>query len=312
MNRRAIALTAGLLFLLFALLYAYGSDRLRPPPTTPVVATQSPVADALPTATAAVTATTAAASAPAVPTPPAQSDVPRYGYQIVNVWPHDSSSFTQGLVYQDGVFYESGGRYEASTLRRVDPESGQVLEKVDVPREYFAEGLTLWQDKLIQLTWREQTGFVYDQATLAQTGVFTYPTEGWGITHDGTHRIVSDGTPIIYFWDPETFTESSRITVTYQGQPVAPINELEYVNGEIFANLWQSDLIVRIDPATGNITGIIELPGLLQTAPAGQTPVDVLNGIAYDPAGDRLFVTGKWWPWLFEIDLVPLPAPAQP
>ena len=312
MNRRAIAITAGLLFLLFALLYAYGSDRLRPPPATPVVATQAPGADALPTATAPATATPVAAGTSAVQTPPSQSDVPRYGYQIVNTWPHDSSSFTQGLVYHDGVFYESGGRYEASTLRRVDPESGQVLEKIEVPREYFAEGLTLWQDQLIQLTWREQTGFVYDQATLAQTGVFTYPTEGWGITHDGTHLIVSDGTPVIYFWDPETFTESSRITVTYQSQPVAQINELEYVNGEILANLWQSDLIVRIDPATGNITGIIELPGLLQTAPAGQTPVDVLNGIAYDPAGDRLFVTGKWWPWLFEIDLVPLPPPAQP
>jgi len=311
MNRRAIAITAGILFLLFALVYAYGSNRLQPAPAQPIAAL-APTAGETPATVVPATATTAAVPAPAVQTPPAPAAVPRYGYQIVNTWPHDAASFTQGLVYQDGFFFESGGQYGQSTLRRVLPESGQVLEKIEVPPAYFAEGLTLWQDKLIQLTWREQTGFVYDRATLAQTGVFTYPTEGWGITHDGARLIVSDGTPLLYFWDPVTLTESGRITVTYQGQPVNEINELEYVNGEIFANIWQTDLIVRIDPATGKITGIIELPGLLQTAPTGQTPVDVLNGIAYDPEGDRLFVTGKWWPWLFEIDLVPIAAAVQP
>ena len=176
---------------------------------------------------------------------------------------------------------------------------------MDLAPDYFGEGITLFGDRIIQLTWQSNVGFVYDRATFSETQRFTYPTEGWGITHDGTRLIVSDGTPTIYFWDPATLQETSRITVTYLGQPVPRLNELEYIDGEIFANVWQSNQIARIDPATGVVTGVIDLTGLLDRAPPATQPVDVLNGIAYDAEQDRLFVTGKLWPAVFEIRLVP-------
>ncbi len=231
----------------------------------------------------------------------------RMTYQVVNVYPHDPAAFTQGLIYLDGYLYESTGLYGESSLRKVDLETGAVLQELDLDPDYFAEGLTEWEQTLVQLTWREQTGFVYALDDLTLTGQFQYPTEGWGLTHDGTRLIMSDGTNNLYFLNPETFEEEGRVPVTYAGDPIYALNELEFILGEVFANIWQTDMIVRIDPDTGAVTGSIDLGGLL---PEGSetSGADVLNGIAYDAAQDRLFVTGKLWPYLFEIVLVP----AQP
>jgi glutamine cyclotransferase len=227
-----------------------------------------------------------------------------YTYEVVDVLPHDQAAWTQGLIYTDSVFYEGTGRNGASSLRKVDPQTGQVLQQVDLTPEYFGEGITLFGDIFYQLTWTNTVGFMYDRA-FTEIGRFDYPTQGWGITHDGTQLIVSDGTPTLYFWDPATLQETGRITVTYLGQPVPQLNELEYIDGEIFANVWLSDYIVRIDPKTGVINGVIDLTGLLASAPPPPQPVDVLNGIAYDAEQGRLFVTGKYWPAVFEIRLVP-------
>lgn len=226
-----------------------------------------------------------------------------YGYRVVNAYPHDSRAYTQGLIYRDGVLYESTGLNGRSTLRKVRLETGEVLQEHRLEAKYFGEGLTDWNGRLIQLTWQTNVGFVYDLATFKPVGQFTYPGEGWGITHDGTRLIMSDGHPNgqLRFLDPASFTERGRLTVRDQGRPVSNLNELEFVNGEIFANIYQTDRIARIDPASGRVTGWIDLAGLL--APADRAGVDVLNGIAYDAAGDRLFVTGKLWPRLFEIRL---------
>jgi glutamine cyclotransferase len=228
-----------------------------------------------------------------------------YTFEVVDVLPHDPAAFTQGLIYTDGVFYEGTGRNGTSSLRKVDPETGQVLQQVDLAQEYFGEGITLFGDRIYQLTWQSNVGFVYDRATFSETRRFTYPTEGWGITHDGTQLIVSDGTPTLYFWDPATLQETGRITVTYLGQPVPRLNELEYIDGRVYANVWQTDQIARIDPANGVVDGVIDLTGLLAYAPPPPQPADVLNGIAYDAERERLFVTGKYWPAVFEIRLVP-------
>ena len=234
---------------------------------------------------------------------------PWYTYQVVQVLPHDIHAFTQGLVYTDGVFYEGTGLNGRSWLRKVDPATGQVQQQQQLSDEYFGEGVAVLGDKIYQLTWKNGAGFVYDRNTFAELGRFTYPTEGWGITDDGTQLIVSDGTPNLYFWDPATLQETGRITVTYQSQLVPQLNELEYIDGEIFANVWQTNYIVRIDPTTGNVTGVIDLEGLLDYAPPLVAPVDVLNGIAYDAEQDRLFVTGKFWPAIFEIELVQVQQP---
>jgi glutamine cyclotransferase len=224
-----------------------------------------------------------------------------YGYRVVARYHHDSNAFTQGLVYRDGVLYESTGLEGRSSLRKVELATGRVLQQRPVARAYFAEGLTDWHDRLIQLTWQSNVAFAYDLATFAPLRTFSYEGEGWGLTHDGTHLIMSDGSADLRFLDPTTFRETKRITVRDRGKPVNELNELEMVKGEIFANVWQTDRICRIDPATGRVVGWIDLGGLLP--PAERAGVDVLNGIAYDAARDRLFVTGKLWPTLFEIEL---------
>ena len=235
---------------------------------------------------------------------------PEYGFKVVRRFPHDTGAFTEGLLYLKGDLYESTGLEGRSAIRKVKLVTGAVLQERIVPPQYFGEGLVNWKNRLVSLTWRSQVGFIYDLATLAVTGRFAYPGEGWALTQDGRRLIMSDGTPQLRFLDPETLRETGRITVTDEGRPVRNLNELEWVKGEIYANIWLTDRIVRIDPATGKVTGWIDLRGLLPPADyvAGQT--DVLNGIAYDAAGDRLFVTGKMWPALFQIELVRKPAPA--
>ena len=242
------------------------------------------------------------------PTPPisilALPSVPMLTYKVVNTYPHDRAAFTEGLVMDGGELYEGTGMNGQSSLRRVDLESGKVLQNVALDPQYFGEGVTVWKDQIIQLTWQSHTGFVYDKGSFKLLKTFNYPSEGWGLTHDATSLIMSDGTPTIRFLDPVTFQETKRITVTDKGQPVSNLNELEYVRGEILANVWQTDRIARISPETGTVIGWIDLGGLLSLADR-QQPVDVLNGIAYDAEHDRLFVTGKLWPKLFEITLVP-------
>jgi glutaminyl-peptide cyclotransferase len=222
---------------------------------------------------------------------------------VINIYPHDPSAFTQGLIYTNGVLYESTGLNGRSSLRRVALETGEVLQRRDIPQEYFAEGLTLFDDRLIQLTWQNRVGFVYDQDTFQPTGTFSYTSEGWGITHDSSQLIMSDGSATLRFLDPQTFEVQRAVTVTSDGQPVVRLNELEYVNGEVWANVWQTDLVARVDPQTGRVLSWIDLSGLL--TPEERASTDVLNGIAYDAASERLFVTGKLWPKLFEIRLVP-------
>ena len=248
---------------------------------------------AVPLATLTPTETMAAAGAPV------------YSYRIVNVFPHDRSAFTQGLIFEDGVMYEGTGLWGQSTLRRVDLESGDVLQRYSLSPEYFGEGITLWGDRIIQLTWTDRLGFVYDKDSFDLLGSFDYPTEGWGITHDGAKLIMSDGTSTLHFWDPETFEEVGQIQVYDSQGPVSLLNELEYVQGAVYANVWQTNRVAILDPETGQVNGWIDLEGLLGPDDYGQ-PVDVLNGIAYDEAGERLFVTGKLWPKLFEIELVSL------
>jgi glutamine cyclotransferase len=223
-------------------------------------------------------------------------------YRIVEVFPHDPRAFTQGLVFHGGVLYESTGQYGQSSLREVELESGRVLRQRDLDERFHGEGLTLFGERLIQLTWRSRVGFVHDRESFELLDEFRYPTEGWGITHDGRRLIMSDGTDTLHLLDPETLLEIGRLQVRQGDQPVRWLNELEFVEGEIYANVWGTDRIVRIAPATGQVLGWIDLQGLL--APEERARADVLNGIAYDPAARRLFVTGKWWPKLFEIELV--------
>jgi glutaminyl-peptide cyclotransferase len=223
-----------------------------------------------------------------------------YGYEVVNSWPHDRQAFTQGLVFHQGALFESTGQQGFSSLRRVELKTGKVLQKIDVPRQYFAEGLTLFGGKLYQLTWQHQKGFVYDPANFEQVGEFRYDGEGWGLTHDGESLILSDGTSQIRFIDPQTFEVRRTVNVRDGGQAVREINELEYVKGEIWANVWHKDRVARIDPRTGAVVGWVDLRGLLAAGDV-KDPEAVLNGIAYDEDGDRLFVTGKLWPKLFEI-----------
>jgi glutamine cyclotransferase len=266
---------------------------------TPVPATEEP---ATPTVTASPSPTANPSPVAAETIPPAKG-ISDYSYQIVNVYPHDRGAFTQGLVYEDGVFYEGTGLRGESSLRRVRPETGEVLQLYSLPARYFGEGITIWGERIIQLTLNAGMGFVYDKNSFKLVGAFSYPTEGWGITHDETRLIMSDGTSVLYFWDPETYEEMGQIQVYDEFGPVIRLNELEYIRGRIYANVWQTDLVVIIDPQTGRVTGRIDLSGLLTPEDFAQ-PVDVLNGIAYDAERDRYFVTGKKWPKLFEIELV--------
>ncbi|MDQ2977383.1 MAG: glutaminyl-peptide cyclotransferase [Acidobacteriota bacterium] len=232
----------------------------------------------------------------------AKESVPTYGYEVVNTWPHDTGAYTQGLVFQDGKLLESTGEVGHSSLRRVELETGKVLQKVDVPPPYFAEGIALFKGKIYQLTWQHQRGFIYDAGSFQKLSDFTYFGEGWGLTNDGNHLILSDGSNRIRFLDPENFQVKKVITVLDRGKPVSQLNELEYIQNEIYANVWHDDRIARIDPATGRVVGWIDLKGLLAPGEVSDEEA-VLNGIAYDAATGRLFVTGKLWPKLFEIRL---------
>jgi glutaminyl-peptide cyclotransferase len=232
---------------------------------------------------------------------------PISGYRIVKTYPHDRRAFTQGLQYVDGVLYEGTGLTGQSTIRKVRLENGEVLKEHKIDPRHFGEGIVVWKGSLIQITWQSEIGFVYDLATFEQKKTFTYTGEGWGLTQDGTRIIMSDGSASLRFLDPVTLRETGRLSVHDGTTPVKALNELEFVKGEILANVWQSNRIARISPKTGQVTGWINLEGLL--TPSEAAGVDVLNGIAYDAAGDRLFVTGKLWPKLFEIKIVP---PAVP
>ncbi len=241
---------------------------------------------------------------PAQQTDSSRTTVPVFGYKVIKVFPHDPEAFTQGLVFHKGVLYEGTGLPGKSSLRKVDPETGRILKLARLPGQLFGEGITLWEDKIIQLTWKSRIGLVYDRETFRWLRKFSYFSEGWGITQDGKQLIMSDGTSFLYFWDPHSFKEIKRIQVLDRGIPITMLNELEYIKGEIFANVYLTDRIVRISPETGQVTGWIDLQGLL-SAKDRTGKEDVLNGIAYDARKDRIFVTGKYWPKLFEIRLVP-------
>lgn len=244
----------------------------------------------------------ATATAQPSPTAPSSQSVPVYTYEVVNSWPHDTQAFTQGLVFYRDALYESTGHYGASTLRKVELRTGKVAQKAGVDARYFAEGMTIFREKIYQLTWMGHKGFIYDLKSFHTEGEFAYEGEGWGLTHDGQSLIMSDGTNRIRFLDPQTFKVIRTISVDDHGQPLMELNELEYIKGEIYANVWKTDRIVRLDPQSGRILGWIDLTGLL--APEERhDEEDVLNGIAYDEQDDRLFVTGKRWPKLFEIRL---------
>jgi len=231
--------------------------------------------------------------------PPTRVD----SYRVVKAYPHDASAFTQGLIYRDGFLYESTGLNGRSTIRKVKLETGEVVQQRSVDRAHFAEGLAEWDGQLIQLTWQSNIAFVYDLANLEPRGTLRYRGEGWGLTRDREGLILSDGSEQLRFLDAKTFRETRRVRVTDRGAPVRDLNELEYIRGEIYANIWHSDRIARISPQSGRVTGWIDLRGLMSSYRLDAEAV--LNGIAYDPANDRLFVTGKLWPRLFEIDVVP-------
>jgi glutaminyl-peptide cyclotransferase len=223
---------------------------------------------------------------------------------IARTYPHDPEAFTQGLVFADGYLYESTGLHGKSSLRKVDLETGAVLKLQALSQDVFGEGLTLWQEQLVQLTWRSGIAFVYDRDSFQRVGEFHYRTEGWGITHNGRSLIMSDGSALLRFLDPDSFREERRIEVTDEGIPVRNLNALAYIKGEILANIWQLDAIAIISPATGTVLGWVDLSKLRKALGPARN-AEVLNGIAYDATRDRIFVTGKYWPKLFEIKLVP-------
>ena len=236
--------------------------------------------------------------------PGAWAAIPVYGVEVVHTYPHDRQAFTEGLFYLNGSFYESTGLNGHSQIRKVDPASGRVLQSRDLSPTYFGEGIVDWRGRLVQLTWVNHVGFIYDLATFRPIGRFSYPGEGWALTRNARQIIMSDGTPQLRFLDPATLKEVRRLTVTADGVPVKNVNELEWVKGEIYANIWLTSRIARIDPATGHVVGWIDLTGLVSPQDTGGNEDAVANGIAYDAVQDRLFVTGKLWPKLFEIQLV--------
>ncbi len=228
-----------------------------------------------------------------------------YAYRVVATYPHDPGAYTQGLFFLEGHLYESTGQVGRSTIRRVRIEDGRVLQSVAIPPGRFGEGIVDWGRQIVSITWRGGVGYRWDRATLRRLGEWRYPGEGWGLTRNRAEIIMSDGTPQLRFLDPRTLAERRRVTVTIAGRPLAALNELEWIHGEVFANVWHSAFIVRIDPASGRVTGVIDLRALAAENSAGED--NVLNGIAYDARADRLFVTGKNWSRLYEIDLVPAP-----
>jgi glutamine cyclotransferase len=233
---------------------------------------------------------------------PAESLPQNYTYDVVNEYSHDETAFTQGLVFEDGILYEGTGLYGKSSLRRVDLETGTVTQIYNLPEQFFGEGITIFGDRIIQLTWESGKGFVYDRNSFELLQEFEYTTQGWGITHNGSALIMSDGTAALYFLDPETFQTIGQVEV-HDEEPVVLLNELEYIHGSIYANIWKEDKIAIIDPLTGKVTGWIDLTGINNSE--SQNTGNVLNGIAYDHNGDRFFVTGKSWSKLYEINLIP-------
>lgn len=228
----------------------------------------------------------------------------RYGCKVVRSYAHDRGAFTQGLEYKDGVLYEGTGMNGRSALRKVRLDTGQVLAQTALAAEYFGEGITVQGTRILQLTWKHGQGFIYDKQTLKRTGSFQYPGEGWGLANDGKQIYMSDGSAQIRVWDAATLKELRRITVNNGGRAIDQINELEIVNGEIYANVWQTEYVLRVSPADGRVLGIVDLSGLVRAAYSEAPDADVLNGIAYDAAGKRLLVTGKLWPKIYEIELV--------
>lgn len=218
--------------------------------------------------------------------------------QAIRSFPHDQDAFTQGLVFDDDALYESTGLHGESSLRHVDLESGKVLQIHRLPSDLFAEGCTVWEDTIVQLTWRAGLGFVYDKESFEPERRFSYDGEGWGLTEDGHRLIMSDGTSYIRFLDPETLQETGRVKVLDRGEPVDRLNELEWVDGEVWANVWQTPSVVRIDPKSGQVLGWIDFSDLTELEPRG-----VLNGIA--KKGERIFVTGKRWTSIYQVEIRP-------
>ena len=239
------------------------------------------------------------------PTAPA---VQQYTVRIVKTFPHDPQAFTEGLFYDKGFLYESTGRNGTSWIRKVDLDTGKVVQSAKVASAYFGEGIAAWKGRIISLTWRTEKGFVWDQSTLHLKSSFSYVGEGWGMTHDAQNLIMSDGTPVLKFLDPDKLSVTRQVMVTLDGKPLEQVNELEYVDGSILANIWMTRDIVRIDPKSGQVNGIIDLSALPEESHPSADRDAVANGIAYDPDGKRLFVTGKLWPHLYQIELVPVAA----
>ncbi len=255
-------------------------------------------------ASAAIAVTVLGSACSPPPEPTTSTNAIYYTYEVLEEYPHDNTAFTQGLVIDNGVLYEGTGLHGESSLRRVVLNTGEITQTATLPEAYFGEGITVLDDRIIQLTWRSNIAFVYDRDSFELTDEFTYDTEGWGLTHDGDTLIMSDGTSLLHFLDPETYEEIRTVDVLDAGVPVMELNELEYIDGEVYANVWKTDRIARIDPQTGTVTGWIDLSGLLN--PELREGANVLNGIAYDPEAGKLFVTGKLWPRLFEIRVIPL------
>ncbi len=235
--------------------------------------------------------------------PTRNSKTTYYSYIVVNAFPHDTNAFTQGLIYLDGFLYESTGLYGESSLRRVDLTTGNIIQKLTLADEFFGEGITSVDDVIIQLTWKSQIGFVYNKSSFVLLDKFTYPTEGWGLTFDGNYLIMSDGSDALFFLEPKTFQQIKKIQVRENNNSIMNLNELEYIDGEIYANIWLQQKIAIINPETGQVRAYIDL-ATLQGATSSSSEA-VLNGIAYDSEQQRLFVTGKCWSQIFEIELVP-------
>lgn len=230
------------------------------------------------------------------------NNIPMYSYNIIKTYSHDARAFTEGLVYEDGVLYESTGKYNESTLRKVDLETGEILKLHKLSDNYFGEGIAIYDNKIFQLTWKTNVGFIYDKDTFSLINKFYYNTEGWGLTHNDEHLIMSDGTDEINFLNPKNFKKVYSVKVHDEFKPITRLNELEFIQGEIYANVWRTDKIARICPHSGKITGWIDLKGLL--SPKEYKNAGTLNGITYDKQNNRIFVTGKMWPKIFEIKLI--------
>jgi glutamine cyclotransferase len=285
-----------------------------PPPAPTAIPSPSPP---VPTALDAQSSASCIPSGTALPGLPTVSEIvpeadpnrtapaapPVSGFEVLQTYPHDSRAWTEGLIFIDGVLYEGTGRENGpATLSKLEIATGAVLQRCALPLDFYGEGVTIFGDAIYQLTWQSHVGFVYDKASFAFRRAWSYPTEGWGLTHDDTRLIMSDGTSTLHFLDPATLAETGRIDAYDENGPVIRLNELEYIHGEVYANVWQTDRIARIDPQSGQVLGWINLDGMLGPEDRVQ-PVAELNGIAYDAERDRLFVTGKLWPKLFEINL---------